>query len=389
MAPRDQMRRVLKKIKASLSYPPGLYPLLAFNQPKEGNDMCKPNNHVQFGIKSRAVLSASVAALSLLAGCVATVRVPPPSVGASVEVAAPGVGVEVQATEPPPPLPDYTQPPCPQDGWLWTPGYWAYAAGGYYWVPGTWVAPPAVGLLWTPGYWAFVGGVYQFHAGYWGPHIGFYGGVNYGFGYTGAGFVGGRWEGGHFSYNTAVVNVNTTVVHNTYVNNTVINNTTVNRVSFNGPGGVVAKPTPAEQAAMREPHTPATLAQKSHVQEALRNPELAAKANGGHPAIVATARPGAFRGEGVEGAKGARAPEQASSGKGVAASREEARAAEASRTEEPGHLPAPTTTSRTTSPHSHEAKPETPPAAHAPAANPGKNTPKQKPKPRSENKQKP
>ena len=34
------------------------------------------------------------------------------------------------------------------------------------------------------------------HLGYWGPHVGFYGGVNYGYGYVGVGFVGGRWEGG-------------------------------------------------------------------------------------------------------------------------------------------------------------------------------------------------
>ena len=177
--------------------------------------------------------------------------------------------------------------------------------GGYYWIPGTWVAPPAVGVLWTPGYWGFVGGVYRFNAGYWGPHVGFYGGVNYGFGYGGVGFGGGVWTGGHFSYNTAVVHVNTTVIHNTYVNNTVINNTTINRTSFNGPGGVAAQPTPAERTAAAEQHTPATASQTQHVHEALRNPQLSAKANGGHPAIAATARPAAFSGPGVVGAKGA------------------------------------------------------------------------------------
>jgi hypothetical protein len=41
------------------------------------------------------------------------------------------------------------------------------------------------------------------------------------------------------------------------------------------------------------------------VHEALRNPQLSAKANGGHPAIAATARPAAFSGPGVVGAKGA------------------------------------------------------------------------------------
>ncbi len=109
-----------------------------------------------------------------------------------------------------------------------------------------------------------------------------------------------------FAYNTAVVHVNTTVIHNTYVNNTVVNNVTVNRVSFNGgSGGIAARPTPTERAAMTEPHTPPTAAQTSHLHEALRNPQLSAKANGGHPPIAATARPAAFSGPGVVGAKGA------------------------------------------------------------------------------------
>src|SRR6267142_2172711 len=33
---------------------------------------------------------------------------------------------EVRVTEPPPPLPDYEQPLCPEPGYLWTPGYWGY-----------------------------------------------------------------------------------------------------------------------------------------------------------------------------------------------------------------------------------------------------------------------
>ena len=105
----------------------------------------------------------------------------------------------------PPAIPVYEQPACPVEGYLWTPGYWAYGDAGYYWVPGVWLAPPRVGVLWTPGYWGWGGGVYAWHAGYWGPHVGFYGGVNYGFGYGGVGFVGGEWRGGRFAYNTAVV----------------------------------------------------------------------------------------------------------------------------------------------------------------------------------------
>src|SRR5580700_8995395 len=91
-------------------------------------------------------------------------------------------GVYLSINIAPPALQIYEQPPCPVDGYLWTPGYWAYGDAGYYWIPGVWVAPPQVGLLWTPGYWGWREGVYSFHAGYWGPHIGFYGGVNYGFG---------------------------------------------------------------------------------------------------------------------------------------------------------------------------------------------------------------
>src|SRR5580698_4639367 len=50
----------------------------------------------------------------------------------------------------PPPLPVYEQPVCPDAGYLWTPGYWAYAQEGYFWVPGTWVMGPEPGLLWPP-----------------------------------------------------------------------------------------------------------------------------------------------------------------------------------------------------------------------------------------------
>jgi hypothetical protein len=51
-----------------------------------------------------------------------------------------GIGISIRIA--PPILPVYTQPVCPGDGYLWTPGYWAYGPDGYYWVPGTWVRPP-------------------------------------------------------------------------------------------------------------------------------------------------------------------------------------------------------------------------------------------------------
>ena len=100
-----------------------------------------------------------------------------------------------QAQQPPPPLPtDYEQPEAPGDGYLWTPGYWDYATAGYYYVPGAWVAAPFTGALWTPGWWGYAGSGYRWHHGYWGQHVGFYGGVNYGFGYIGYGYQGGYWN---------------------------------------------------------------------------------------------------------------------------------------------------------------------------------------------------
>ena len=174
-------------------------------------------------------------------------------------------GVFVSVGFGPPPLPVYTQPLCPGAGYIWTPGYWAYAPdGGYYWVPGTWVLAPQPGLLWTPGYWGWGGSAFIFHTGYWGPTVGFYGGINYGFGYTGSGFYGGQWRGGQFYYNRAVNNVNVTSIHNTY-NTTVVNNTTINRVSYNGgTGGLAARPTAAQQAAANQRHIEATAAQTQH-----------------------------------------------------------------------------------------------------------------------------
>jgi hypothetical protein len=189
----------------------------------------------------------------------------------------------------PPALPVYAQPPCPTEGYMWTPGYWGWRTEGYYWVPGVWVAPPRVGVFWTPGYWGFGGGLYGWHGGYWGPHVGFYGGINYGFGYGGVGFWGGRWAGEHFAYNTAVMNVNTTVIHNTYVDRTYVNNTNVvnNHTSFNGTGGVNARPTATEQMAERENHFQPTSNQMSHEQTARGDNNQLASVNHGRPGNAA------------------------------------------------------------------------------------------------------
>ena len=79
--------------------------------------------------------------------------IPALALAALPAISSAGLFVGVSVNLAPPPLPVYVQPPCPQPGYLWVPGYWAWNDGAYYWVPGTWVLPPEVGLLWTPGYW--------------------------------------------------------------------------------------------------------------------------------------------------------------------------------------------------------------------------------------------
>src|SRR6266851_5294064 len=78
--------------------------------------------------------------------------------------AAANARVFVSVAIAPPAIPVYAQPIAPGDGYIWTPGYW-------------------------------------------GPTIGYYGGINYGFGYFGTGFYGGYWGGGRFFYNRAYCNI--------------------------------------------------------------------------------------------------------------------------------------------------------------------------------------
>jgi WXXGXW repeat (2 copies) len=196
----------------------------------------------------------------------------------------------VEASEPPPPLPDYSQPPAPGDNYLWTPGYWGYASSGYYWVPGAWIVAPYVGALWTPPWWGYDNNVYQWHSGYWGPHIGFYGGINYGYGYTGRGYYGAYWNNGTLDYNRSVTNVDVSVVHNIY--NYAVPGSGGNRVSYNGGrGGADARPTPQELAVARDPRIPPVSAQLQHAREASSNRAQFATAGGGHPAALVAARP--------------------------------------------------------------------------------------------------
>ena len=229
-------------------------------------------------ILTRACVIALVSTLPL------TLLTSPPA------VAQISIGISVNIA--PPILPVYVQPVLPAPGYIWTPGYWAWNpdAADYYWVPGTWVQPPQVGVLWTPGFWGWTNGAYIFHGGYWGPTIGFYGGVNYGFGYTGSGFLGGQWRDGQYYYNSSVSNVKNVSVTNVYNKQVIVNNTT--NVSYNGgTGGTTAKATPEELAAEKAPHIAPTAEQVHHADVAKVDPANRFSNNHGKPVNAAVSKP--------------------------------------------------------------------------------------------------
>ncbi len=198
------------------------------------------------------------------------------------------VGIGVSIGFAPPALPVYVQPLIPGPNYIWTPGYWAWdpVIDDFYWVPGTWVVPPRIGYLWTPGYWGFVDGLYVWNGGYWGPRVGFYGGINYGFGYTGIGYIGGQWRGSTFYYNSAVNNV-----------------ARVGTV-YRGPVGMSATVAPSfttrrasrTDLAFARQGIAATSLQQQHQTLASRNTQLRASVNHGAPTIAATPSAGRFSG---------------------------------------------------------------------------------------------
>ena len=289
-------------------------------------------------------------------------------------------GVAVSITIAPPVLPVYTQPLCPGDGYLWTPGYWAWDPDydDYYWVPGTWVEAPEVGFLWTPGYWGWNDGGFLWNAGYWGPNIGFYGGVDYGFGYIGTGFAGGYWQGNNFYYNTSVMNVNRTIIRNTYTK-TVVNSMSTNRVSYNGgTGGLRARPTAEQEKYRSERHIPMTSAQTEHQRTASGDRSLRASVNHGRPPVAATAKPADFktgavaaRGGGPSYTKTAanRGNEKNGNASRAAAKPSKEAATEHAKSARPGKNPAPATHAPVThAPATHEGVAKTEPKAEPKAS---------------------
>jgi len=268
----------------------------------------------------------------------------------------------------PPALPVYDQPPCPGENYLWSPGYWAWSPDldDYYWVPGTWVQAPDPDLLWTPGYWAFDSGLYYWHPGYWATNVGYYGGINYGFGYTGDGYYGGYWRDRHFYYNQSVTNINVSSVHYVY-RAAAPGPVAAGRVSFNGgPGGTTLRPTPQQEAIARAHHVAPTAMQVQNEHAASRNQQFRASVNAGRPPVAATAKPASFSGGGVVAAKSAGAPYKPPANRGAANRAPENRSA----APQPNAAPAPEARGRNSTP---PAPPSTankrevpPPAERAP-----------------------
>ena len=143
---------------------------------------------------------------------------------------------------------------------------------------------------WTPGYWGWNGGLYIWYPGYWGPHVGYYGGVNYGFGYFGIGFVGGKWRGGVFDYNRAVMHVG--AAHGwggnrVYEDRTVVGRNTVGKQ----PRGLQRRagrhqsssPRRKRTRTMHEQHMAPTSFQTQHDAAAMHNTNNYFSHNHGHP----------------------------------------------------------------------------------------------------------
>lgn len=210
------------------------------------------------------------------------------------------ISVGISVSFGPPPLPVYTQPMCPGPGYMWTPGYWAWSPGyGYYWVPGTWVRPPYRGALWTPGYWGWdpVQLVFMWHSGYWGPRVGFYGGIDYGFGYPGRGYYGGYWDHDHFFYNRAVNRLDPRFIHHFYDRHDFHRDDRWGRVSYNGGrGGITDRPTWRDMRAEHDRRMGPMSEQFRQRRLARQMPGARWSENHGRPRIAATDRPGRFHG---------------------------------------------------------------------------------------------
>lgn len=209
---------------------------------------------------------------------------------------ASSINAQINVRIAPPVLEVYTQPYCPGDGYIWTPGYWAYGADGYYWIPGVWVLPPSPDLLWTPGYWDFTNDFYLWRPGYWGATVGYYGGVNYGCGYFGTGYSGGRWQDGHFYYNTAVSRINVKSIHYSYIDKSVKQKyIREDHPSFNGKGGIAYAPKVNERREDESRQIKPTPEQNSHFQNAIQDKGQFSSPQQMHPSVSSMDKVGGNR----------------------------------------------------------------------------------------------
>jgi hypothetical protein len=206
-------------------------------------------------------------------------------------------GTIVSVSMMPPPLPAYDQPPCPDQNLVWVPGYWAWSQR-YYWIPGAWVEPPFAGAMWTPGHWNWSHHpftLYTWHSGYWSYHVGYYGGVNYGYGYGGLGYSGGVWHGSLFAYNLEIVRVDNRWVRETFRDPGLVERGYIDRnnhSSFNGgPGGVAYQISPEEQAVEHEHHWEPTAFQLQYEAGFRDDQTYWYETNHGQPAQVTYATP--------------------------------------------------------------------------------------------------
>ncbi|HET7650346.1 MAG TPA: hypothetical protein VFL15_06570, partial [Gammaproteobacteria bacterium] len=130
-------------------------------------------------------------------------------------------------------------------------------------------------------------------------HVGFYGGINYGYGYPGEGYWGGFWDHDEFHYNREANNVAATVVQNTY-DRPVPVAAQQTRVSYNGgAGGVALHETPEQRAFAQEQHFDVTDAQLIQRRMARDSSAQRWSLNHGAPPIAATVRAGEFSGDSV------------------------------------------------------------------------------------------
>ena len=181
-------------------------------------------------------------------------------------------------SSPRPPRPTISGPPATGTG----------VPAGYYWI----LAPGVRSLLRRPLDPRLLGLCHNrlgFHRGFWGPHIGFYGGINYGFGYTGVGYHGGYWRGNNFYYNRSVNRVNTNITTSTTApssstTSTASPTTAAEAASPTDHGQPRSKP-----CAAREPR-PCPLRSSTSAKQH-KNRQQFYNVNRGRPAMVAAPRP--------------------------------------------------------------------------------------------------